>query len=187
MDLQTDDNDNVPLTKSKTKKEELVQLVQEYNEHVSQKQEKEKKPRPPKTEKQLESMKKALEVRRTNIEKRKYDKKLAASKFLIEHEARQDESINKPQPKPKKQIIVHEEREESSDSEPEIVFIKKPKKTKKNKIIVEESESESEEEPIPKQFGKSHQNKKSVIKTYDQPKPNVKPHSNISYRNHFTD
>ena len=185
MELQNDDYDNVPLTKSKNKKEELTKIVQEYVE----KPEPEKKPRPPKSEKQLESMKKALEVRRGNIEKRKYDKKVAASKFLVEHEARQDEAINKPQPKPKKQIIVHEERDESSDSEPEIVFIKKPKKSKRNKIIVQESDSESEsdEEPIQKQFGKSHQNKKSVVKTYEQPKPTPKQQPNISYRNMFTD
>ena len=187
MDFQNEEIDNGPLTRSKIKKEPIppippvapVAPVQEPPIKV-------KKPRPPKTEKQLEGLKKAQSVRRANLEKINYEKKLEASKFLMEHEEKLKAN---PELKIKKQkIVVQESSEEESESEPEIVYIKKHRKTKKDKIIIEESESETEEEPekYVKPFGKSHRNKKSVVKTYEQPKPS-KPQSNTSFRNMFTD
>ena len=185
MDFQNEEIDNGPLTKSKSKKEPTpptppvapVAAVQEPPIKV-------KKPRPPKTVKQLESLKIAQSVRRANLDKINYEKKLEASKFLMEHE---EKLKSNPELKNKKQkIVVQESSEEESESEPEIVYIKKHRKTKKDKIIIEESESESEEEPkhYVKPFGKSHQNKKSLVKTYEQPKP-IKTQSN--FRTMFTD
>jgi hypothetical protein len=185
MDFQNEEIDNGPLTKSKSKKEPTpptppvapVAPIQEPTIKV-------KKPRPPKTEKQMEGLKKAQAVRRANLDKINYEKKLEHAKFLKEHE---EKLKSNPELKIKKQkIVVQESSEEESESEPEIVYIKKHRKTKKDKIIIEESESESEEEPkqYVKPFGKSHQNKKSLVKTYEQPKP-IKTQSN--FRTMFTD
>jgi len=43
-----------------------------------------KKPRKPKTEKQMEQFKKVIEARKKSIEDRKLQKKVEASKFLLE-------------------------------------------------------------------------------------------------------
>lgn len=180
METQNDEIDNVPLTKSKGKREQIQPPAPEAIKPMQ-----EKKPRPPKSEKQLESMKRALEVRRANIEKRRYEKKLEASKFLVEHDIKQMESIIKPK---QKKIVELSSEDDDSESDTEIVYIKKPRKVKKNKIVVEvsESESESEEEPRHKQFGKSHQNKKSIVKMQDKPKQHQEQ-SKLSYRKMFTD
>jgi hypothetical protein len=132
-----------------------------------QKVEKIKKPRKPKTPAQMEAFKKVVEKRQEIIRQNKLDKKLEASKFLLEHEA-----TTKSKPKPTKTVnVVNSESDE--DSQPEIIIKKIPKKKKKPIIInVEESESESEEEevkPIKKEVPQptrqlvSQQNKKSLF------------------------
>jgi len=181
MDLDQE----VPLTKSKGKnipKVEPQEPIPEPLEAVKppihipplnipiEKPVKIKKPRAPKTPAQLEAFKKAMEVRKKNIEQKKIDKKVEASKILLEH----SQQIDKV--KPKKQVV-----EVESEEEPEIVYVKR--KSKKKKIIVE-SESDSEPEieiRHRKDFGKSHQNKAS-IKTITKPE-SVK----VSYHNFFTD
>jgi hypothetical protein len=133
-----------------------------------QKVEKIKKPRKPKTPAQMEAFKKVVEKRQEIIRQNKLDKKLEASKFLLEHEA-----TTKSKPKPTKTVnVVNTESDE--DSQPEIIIKKIPKKKKKPIIInVEESESESEAEeevkPIKKEVPQptrqlvSQQNKKSLF------------------------
>ena len=100
------ENEEVPLTKSKggrPKKEVLP---------------KQKKPR---TEKQIEAMKKAFETRKANIEQKKLEKKIEASKLLL--------SLDKPKeekPKTDKKVVIKEEseEEESEDEQPQVVIIK---------------------------------------------------------------
>jgi hypothetical protein len=169
------EEDNEPLTRSK-KDKKVVEVTQPIVEPMQQevKPEKVKKPRPPKSEAQLEAFKKALETRKANIEKKKIDKKVEASKILLEHDK------SKEVKKVKQKVILESE----SESEPEIVIVKRKKKPKR-KIVIEsetdsETESEEEQKPIQK-FGKSHQHKNSVkgIKI-------TEPIKKMSY-NFFTD
>ena len=132
------------------------------------------------TDKKLMALELAREKKNQNHEKRVKEKKLESAKLLLAEE------ISKPKeplkPKPTKKVI-----EVESDSEPEIIYVKKPKKNKK--IIVEESsDSESEasdhEPKKSKQFGKSHKNRKSVIKVHSNPAPQPKANP-IPYNNYF--
>lgn len=145
-----------------------------------QKEKKEKKPR---SQKQLDHFKNMAEKRRENIEKKKLEKKIEASKLLLEHD------IKSTPTKPKKEVAVKEETEEvesEPSSEEEIIIKKKtlpchrqvsrgqspqPKaKGKKKKIVIYEedsSDSDSDDEiPIPKKQFKTQQNKKSIVKVY---------------------
>ena len=151
-----DDENNIPLTKPKTKNKSNVA-------------------KKPKSEKQLEQFKLAQQKRKENIEKKNYEKKLEASKLLLQHETTKRsvslEEKKKNVVKPKKEII----KDESSEEE-QIVVIKKPKPKKKViKLIVSESDtnddtSSDEEEFKPKIKQRemiSQKNKKSVIKQHD--------------------
>lgn len=146
-----------------------------------------KKPRAPKTPAQLLAFQKAMETRKKNIEQKKLEKKVEASKILLAHEEKQRvepiiETKPKPRSRPKKQIIK-EIVEESSDDEPEIVYVKR-RKSKKKIIVQSESETESEPEIEIKHrqsFGTSHQNKSSV-KGITKMEPIKK-----SYHNFFAD
>ena len=135
--------------------------------------------------KQQEHLEKMRVIKMENVEKRKYDKKLEASKFLLEHEKKKDVKKTKQS----KQVSLSESEPEEdlgdSSSSEEVIVIKKKKKViaekviepkkkpKKIKVIVQESsddesdeESSEEEEPQPKPARKfkTQQNKKSVIK-----------------------
>lgn len=93
------------------------------------------------SEKQKAILQQARIKRSHNIEKKKLEKKLEASKLLLNIK---DEKEEKPIKKINKMPIIEEESSESS--EPEQIIIKKKKKKKPKKIIIEESESEEEEE-----------------------------------------
>ena len=182
---------DVPLTRSKgSKPEQVITKPEPVPPPVESQQQvkpaKEKKPRAPKTQAQLEAFQKAMEKRKINIELKKQEKKVEASKILLENEKLKETSkpavkrIRKP-----KTVVVEES---SSEDEPNVVYIKKRSSRKKKKIIVQsETESETEAEPEieikhRESFGKSHQNKKTVKTTITQVDPNKK-----SYHNFFTD
>ena len=99
------------------------------------------------SEKQKAILKSAREKRTHNIEKQRLEKKLEASKLLLNIKDEKEEKQIKN--KINKMPIIEES---SESSEPEQIIIKKKKKKKPKKIIIEESESESEEEEeeIPK-------------------------------------
>ena len=167
-----------PLTKARSKKIIKEEPVDE--EPV----EEEPEPEPVKkkitrtvTEKKKEQLIKAREVKKENMEKRKALKKLESAKLLLKEE------ISKPKPKPE---LVSSESASEVETDEEIIVVKKKQKTKKKpkkKIIIQEdssesSESDDEEEPEPikkKSFGKSHRNKKSVVKVHQHPTHNHQP------------
>jgi hypothetical protein len=157
-----------PLTKSRLKKD-----VKPVDESKEDNQEPASPPQPVKkkitrtvTEKKKEQLIKAREIRKANTEARNKMKKLESAKLLLQDE------ITKPN------LISSES---SSESEPEIVVVKKKKKAKKKIIIKDddttEEESDDEELSPPsrtqaksnKSFGKSHRNKKSVVKVHEHP------------------
>ena len=108
------------------------------------------------SEKQKAILKSAREKRTHNIEKQRLEKKLEASKLLLNIKDEKEEKQIKN--KINKMPIIEEESSESS--EPEQIIIKKKKKKKPKKIIIEESESEEsqeEEEIIKKRNVKSKQ------------------------------
>ena len=154
------ENEEVPLTKSKggrPKKEVLP---------------KEKKPR---TEKQIEAMKKAFETRKANIEQKKLEKKIEASKLLLQHGITPTPQ-NTPavKPKTKKQQVV-EESEESSEEEIIIKTVKKPKKKKIVKVEVSDSDTSSESE-VDKR--KPHSSSQFRKQQYQKPSSVIKVHDN---------
>lgn len=188
---------NVPLTRRKGQKiEEIQPLVAIQTPVTTQPVEittksvnypaKTKKPRAPKTPAQLEAFQKAMETRKRNIEQKKLEKKVEASKILLAHEEKQKvEQIieTKPKPRSRSKKIIKQIVEESSDDEPEIVYVKR-RKSKKKIIVQSESETESEPEVEIKHrqsFGTSHQNKSSV-KGITKIEPIKK-----SYHNFFAD
>lgn len=129
------------------------------------------------SEKQLAHFENMRKKRIDNIEKINLNKKIEASKILLQHD--------KEQMKNKKYKKIESESE--SSEEEEIIIIEKKKKPKKKtkRIIIEES-SDSEEEPeeeeeiikpkIQRNF-KSQQNKKSIIKIH---KPNQEINTTIT-------
>ena len=164
------------------------------------------------TEKKKEQLVKAREVKKENMEKRNKLKKLESAKLLLSEEISQGlatgsalASKPKPTKQTQKQVLSEassssESTSEESESEEEVIVVKKkatktkPKakaKPKKKKIIIEEDESSSsessssEEEQIIKKkaFGKSHRNKKSVVKVHEHPAPT----SNHQSYNFFCD
>ena len=153
---------------------------------------KKKRPKPPKTELQLKSFKEKVVDKRLEMCKRKdLEKKIEAGKAYLEslrnakRELPKIKEENVPvETKVKKPIVEKEESEE------EIIYVKKPKK-KKTIVIESSSESESEIEIVEKkkEFGKSHRNKKSVVKIESQPKP--QPISSVqqpkNYHSYFCD
>ena len=109
--------------------------------------------------------------RKDNIEKKKLEKKIEASKLLLEHDIK-PKSI-----KEKKEVVEEqkEEEEEESEKEQEEIVVKKKAKTnnkKKKKIIIYEADSDSSDSdddiPIPPKALKTQRNKKSqpIVKVY---------------------
>ncbi|NBP15935.1 hypothetical protein EBU95_16350 [bacterium] len=125
------------------------------------------------TEKKKEQLIKAREVKKENMEKRNKLKKLESAKLLLQEE------ISKP-----KQELISSESPSEVDTEEEIIVVKKkakPKKKPKKKIIIQEDDSTDSESdlelveetrPRTKSFGKSHRNKKSVVKVHQHPSHN---------------
>ena len=171
-----------PLTKARSKKD--VKPVKETIEEPIDDSVEEEEPQPIKkkitrtvTEKKKEQLIKAREVKKENMEKRNKLKKLESAKLLLKEE------ISKPKPKPKPDLVSSESASEV-DTEEEIIVVKKkakPKKKPKKKIIIQEDDSTDSESdlelveetrPRTKSFGKSHRNKKSVVKVHQHPSHN---------------
>ena len=163
MTEQFNEDDNIPLTKPKRVKQIFEKhIVVDPDIEINKEIVKVIKPKRQMSEKQKENFKLLQEKRMKSIENKKLEKKIEASKLLLQHNITKD-NITKVKKEPK---YVYES---SSDDEPEIIYVKKNKSTKsKKKIIVEESDTEDEyEEPInkvKKSWGSSQQNKKSVVK-----------------------
>ena len=146
-------NKKSPLTKKQIEEESSSdELVEELKPKIDKRTKKER------SEKQLQHTENMRKKRFENIEKAKLNKKIEASKILLENDV-----------KPKKKII----KEPESESEEEVIIIEKKKKPKKKtkRIIIEESSSDEEEEDekeeekrAPNRPFKSQQNKKSIIK-----------------------
>ena len=177
---------NTPLTKqSKVKSTPLKELEVIQTEVV-----KEKKPRKPKTPAQLEQFKKMYENRKINLEANKLNKKIEASKFLLEHGV--DIKKNK---KIIKEPVIEVDNSSSSGSssseeEQHIIVVKKKKKNKgkSKKVIIEESLT-SDEEPEQKHLERSfkHQrNKKSIIKVHT-PDKQINVNKIEERKNYFAD
>ena len=174
-----DSTDNESLTEVEIKKEEVKTIV---------------KPKKILSDKQKEILKQGREKGRLKLiekhEKNKLDKKIEASKFLLEqdYKDKKDKKENKT-----KKIEI---KESESEPDEEVVIIerkKKPKKTVK-KIIIQESESESESEEeiiqVPEKKMKSQRNKKTItITNNDKLLPDSKFDENstkkINYKNYF--
>jgi hypothetical protein len=163
-----EDKEKTPLTKGKSKKYIQSDTESETEPDIEPEEVKpvikEEKVKKPRSEKQIQAFVNAQEKRKANIELKKQEKKVEASKIILEHETKTAKPVKK----------AKEVAEVESSSEEEVIIIETKKKSKKPKkpkrIIVEESESESEEEEAPapkkeKSF-KSQQNKRSVIQVH---------------------
>ena len=184
LEAQKESIDNTPLTKTKAKalaKEQVQAPVKEVvqapikEEAVKEEPVKEKKPRKPKTQGQIDAFNKMIEKKREKEKSVKLEKELQNTKLLI---------AKKLAEKTKKKAVVEES--ESDSSEEEIIVKRKPKavKAKKQRVIeLTDSESEEIEKPITKQkdFGKSRQNKNSVVTMPDTQIKSTK----TDYKNFF--
>jgi len=187
MSDQVNDEYTTPLTKQPKQSHKKKEIVKEDIKEIQGLGLDKVKTRKPKTEKQMEQFKKVVEARKKKIEDNKLQKKIEASKFLLEHSALEQGITQTPTIKkkllPKLDNDLHED---DSSSEEQVVVIKKKKKSKKKKIIVVEEDSddssEEEEEVKPVRSLKTQRNKKSVIKIHND-KDN-KP-SNNNYKNYF--
>jgi hypothetical protein len=120
--------------------------------------------------------------REDNLKQKLLDKKIEASKILLENDV-------KPKSKKTKPI------EESDEEEVIIIEKKKKQKPKTKRIIIEESSSDesSEEEEqerkpkskAPERKFKSQQNKKSIIKINGINNDNDNVNSNVDYSKFF--
>jgi hypothetical protein len=184
---------NTPLTKQKKVKSKPVNEEDILVTETVVVPIKDKKPRKPKTEKQLEQFKKMHEARKLKLEEAKVNKKIEASKFLLEHgvdikKAKNEKVIKEP----KVEIADDSSSSGSSSSESDqeqIIVVKKKKGKKKSKkvILEEETSSESEPEIIERNF-KHQRNKKSIIKIHSgQVKPTKNNRVVIEPRNFFVD
>jgi len=181
---------NTPLTKQPKVKSTPVKDLDVNTPEKIEAPIKEKKPRKPKTPAQLEQFKKMYEARKLKLEENKINKKIEASKFLLEHgvDIKKNKKIVK---EPKIQVVDDSSSSggSSSSEEQQIIVVKKKKKNKSKKIIIEQSSS-SEEEPEQKHLERSfkHQrNKKSIIKVHTPSSQPVKHNKIIEHKNYFAD
>jgi len=168
--ILSDDETNTPLVKPKKGRPKNPPKIKEKKER---------------TEAQKEVFKRAQAKIIENRAKRVEQKKIESAKLLLE------KGIELPSLKQEKKIELPSKQDEESESEQEIVYMKKPKsksKPKKKKIIVyqdssSEEESSEEEQEIHirkiKHF-KTQQNKKSLIKVHQQT-PIQQPQQQINY------
>ena len=181
-----------PLTKKSTTKQKLPPNP-ETPQEVAQEVEVEEKPKKPKkpynvSDKKMMALEMAREKKNANHALRVKQRKLESAKLLLENELVQPKKTVKPI----KQKIVQEESE--SEDEPQVIYIKKPKKKVKKPIIIQQDDStsgeseESDQLPVKsKSFGKSHKNKKSVVKIHKQEeKPQAIPQPR-QFVNYFCD
>ena len=178
---------NTPLTKQP----KVKSTPQKELEVITPEPIKEKKPRKPKTPAQLEQFKKMYENRKLKLEENKLNKKLEASKFLLEHgvDIKKNKKIIK---EPKIEVVDDSSSGGSSSSEEEehIIVVKKKKNKKKSKKIIIQESSSSESEPdenILERNFKHQRNMKSIIKVHTQPNKQIKTNRVVEHKNYFAD
>ena len=93
----------------------------------------------------MENFEKARIKRLENIEKAKKEKEIKMSKIYFENKLREEKE--KPKELTKKPVMKYQESE--SESEDEIIYIKKKPPKQKIKKIVYLSDDEEDEPPIP--------------------------------------
>lgn len=183
-----------PLLKKKsTKKYKEINIEKNTIDIVKDINEKPIKEKKPRSDKQIEQFKKVMERKKETIEENKYNKKIEASKLLmedtmkkmmeLEKKVKNDDKKKKVKPIP---IVDSDTDDDESEPEPEPIVIKKKsvkikKETKpkkgKAKLIIYESDSDTDSEvpptpPTPPQAPqappqrllKSQLNKKSIMK-----------------------
>ena len=168
-DLERQSADSAPLCKPKNiKNDQVVTNVEPITE-------KEKKPRKPKTQAQLDAFKITLQKRKSAVEQRGLNKKIESAKLLLANEMKK-QPVSEP--------TKHKESDYSSDdSSKDEIVVRKSKKKKSKKIIIVDSDSDSDSgqdvPPTPKkEFGRSHQNKKSAVKIHQPVQTQQKHNSN---------
>jgi hypothetical protein len=175
-----------PLVIVETDSEELSEVIEEppkqEKKMKKEKPVKEDKRKQPRTEAQLKHFENMRKKREDNLKQKLLDKKIEASKILLENDV-------KPKSKKTKPI------EESDEEEVIIIEKKKKQKPKTKRIIIEESSSDesSEEEEqerkpkskAPERKFKSQQNKKSIIKINGVNNDNDNVNSNVDYSKFF--
>jgi hypothetical protein len=172
-----------PLVIVETDSEELSEVIEEppKQEKKAKKEKpvKEDKRKQPRTEAQLKHFENMRKKREDNLKQKLLDKKIEASKILLENDV-----------KPKKKA----KPEESDEEEVIIIEKKKKQKPKTKRIIIEESssdkssEEEEEEKPkskAPERKFKSQQNKKSIIKINGVNNDNDNVNSKVDYSKFF--
>ena len=174
-----------PLVIVETDSEELSEIIEEPPKKEikeikvrKEKPVKEDKRKQPRTEAQLKHFENMRKKREDNLKQKLLDKKIEASKILLENDV-----------KPKKKA----KPEESDEEEVIIIEKKKKQKPKTKRIIIEESSSdesseEQEEKPkskAPERKFKSQQNKKSIIKINGVNNDNDNVNSKVDYSKFF--
>lgn len=159
--IESQQDDQAPLTKPRKSKTKVITVEPTIEPTIEPpiepeiKPVKAKKPRAPKTQKQLEVFKEKCALARQNNIKKKKDDIIESAKQIVKKEIKKT-----------KQNIVVESETSSSESDPEVIHVRRKSKKPKKKIVVVHSESDSSDSE-PKyerkpEFGKSHRNKKSV-------------------------
>ena len=174
-----------PLVIVETDSEELSEVIEEppKQEKKAKKEKpvKEDKRKQPRTEAQLKHFENMRKKREDNLKQKLLDKKIEASKILLENDV-------KPKGKKTKPI------EESDEEEVIIIEKKKKQKPKTKRIIIEESssdessEEEEQEKPkskAPERKFKSQQNKKSIIKINGINNDNDNVNSKVDFSKFF--
>ena len=104
----------------------------------------------PRSEKQIEAFKKAQEKRDENRRIIKEQKEIKLAKIFMENKLKEQQNAEQKETKPikkeKKQVVKYIESE--SESEEEIIYVKKPKKKiNKQKVIYVSSDDDDDEPP----------------------------------------
>jgi hypothetical protein len=158
--IESQQDDQAPLTKPRKSKTKVTTVEPTIEPPIEPeiKPVKAKKPRAPKTQKQLEVFKEKCALARQNNIKKKKDDIIESAKQIVKKEIKKT-----------KQNIVVESETSSSDSDPEVIHVRrksnKSKKSKKKIVVVHSESDSSDSEPKYErkpEFGKSHRNKKSV-------------------------
>jgi len=168
-------------TDSEDLSEEIEEPPKQEKKAKKEKPVKEDKRKQPRTEAQLKHFENMRKKREDNLKQKLLDKKIEASKILLENDV-----------KPKKKA----KPEESDEEEVIIIEKKKKQKPKTKRIIIEESssdessEEEEEQERKPKSKAperkfKSQQNKKSIIKINGVNNDNDNVNSKVDYSKFF--
>ncbi len=116
------EDEKTPLTKKQAKKLQQEKLETPTVEQIPKPKEKRQM-----SEKQKDAFIKLQEKRKANIEQRKYEKKIEASKLLREYEEKNRKEPTSKQ-KLKSKVIVEDSE---SDSEPEIIYVNPKRKLRK--------------------------------------------------------